>query len=190
MTERGTCAVLATVAVLSGWALVVRPLEAGLAERSAAVVEARHALEDKLGATGRVSGLVHQRTRLRNHLANAHLEAGRAAATERFLRVALAAAARRGTSIREVRSASGAVPRPTGPPPVLDEVPFQLSVRGSFPALLDTVRDLINAPLAARIVIDALAPDDRLSTTTGLIATVRVALLRAQEEPRVLTQPH
>ncbi len=188
MNPRATIALAAGV-VLAGYALLVRPLEARIADRYALVAAARAQIDDGSLRQQSVAAVERERDRLRSLLAPSGLDIPPVAALQRFLETASAAAARNGTTIRALDAEPLAAQRRAAPPALFEEQALRLTLHGSYGALLATLRALIAAPQASRISIEALAPDDRRSAA-GLVATVHVVLLHLPEGERVRTQPH
>jgi Tfp pilus assembly protein PilO len=182
---------LALAIVLTGYLAVARPLEARIAERYALLEAARTAIDARRAAVVQLQRALEDRNRLRASLARFQLESTRATSVARLLAAAFAAANRHGATIRGFQAA-GATPQPPGGTgPVFDEVPLQLSLRGTYDELLATVRDLAAAPVAARLTIDSLALEDRSGPgTPRLVAAVGIVVLRAPSEPNARTQPH
>ena len=106
------------------------------------------------------------------------------------MRIAFAAATRRGAAIRTLQADAATAPRNPAGGTALDELPMQLTLRGSYAALIATVRDLAAPPLAARITIDALAPEDRSpAAAPRLLATIGIVLLHRSEGANVRAEP-
>jgi len=185
---RATIALAAGI-VLAGYALIVRPLEARIADRYALVAAARTTIDEGSARQQSVAAAERERERLRSMLARYGLDARPVAALQRFLETASAAAARNGTTIRALDAEPVPAQRTVAGPALFDEQALRLTLHGSYGSLLATLRALIGAPQASRISIEALALDDRRSAT-GLLATVHVVLLRLPEREHVRTQPH
>jgi hypothetical protein len=186
----GALGALALAIALGGYFAVVRPLEARIADRYRALDAARTAIDARRAVAAAARSSLEQHARLRAAIARFHLDAGRAASVDRFLGVAFAAANRHGAAIRALQAESQTARQATGPGPLFEEIPLQLTLRGSYAALLATVRDLAAAPIAARITIDALAPEDRTgSGPPRLLAGIGIVLLRAPAESHVRAEP-
>lgn len=189
-------AALAVAILGAGWIAVVQPLETQIAGRDRALAEATAAIDARRAVAGRLQAALAEQARVRAALAPLHLDAGRTASLARFLGIAVAAANRHGADVGGLQSGSpgappeAAVPAAAGTPPAFDELPYQLTLRGSYAAVLATIRDLTAAPVAARVSIDGLAPEDRgPSAAPRLLAAVGIVLLRVPAESHVRTEP-
>lgn len=178
--------------VFAGYVIVVRPIEAQIANRYAALAAAQQTIDHYPALSEHLALADRERNRLRRALARFRLGAGPATTLERFLQTASVATMRHGTTIRAIDAEPHATQLLAAvPPPPLDELPLRLTLRGAYGALLATIRDLISAPLASRLTIEALAPDDRERARPALlVAELRVVLLRSPEKPGVRTEPH
>lgn len=186
------------LAILSlGYLAVLRPLEAQISERGSALALAEREAAARAAVLAREPLAERALARQRATLARFHLDGDRAATLGRFLEAVLAASGRHGTTIRTLQtdsSSGSAAVRTTAAAPAFDELSLSLTLRGSYTGLLATVRDLAAAPLAARISIDTLAPDEP-SASSGevrsphLLAALRIVLLRAPEKSHVHVDP-
>jgi hypothetical protein len=180
---------LAVAIVVAGYALIVRPLEARIADRYAVLAVARATIDDGSARVQSIASAERERERLRALLAPSDLDARPVTALQRFLETVSAAAARNGTTIRTLDAEPTAPQRSMAAAALFEEQALRLTLHGSYGSLLATLRALIGAPQASRISIEALAPDDRRSAT-GLVASVHVVLLHLPERERVRTQSH
>ena len=176
---------VAAVLVLIAYAFVVRPLEDQIAERYRALSDARRTLGDDSQLVRRIADAEAERSRLTATLARYQLAAPSAANAARFLEAAAAAAARHGTILGTLDAEPAVQSRSTARSPVA-ELPFRCTLRGSYPALLATLRDLMAAPVASRITLEALAPEGASHVRPiRLVAALQVALFGLPEPASV-----
>ena len=180
--------VVAAVALLCvGYLIVVRPFEVRTADRYAELARARADLERSTALARSLPALQNERRQLETQLRAAHLHDGRPAVIERFLRAVADVAERDGVAVQTVANAAhgplnaAAVAATPGP---FEELPFDLTVRGRYGAVLDAVRHLDAAVVAARITPAALSGADGGRGGAPLVsATFHVTLLREADEP-------
>jgi hypothetical protein len=185
-----TTIALAVGIVLVGYVLAVRPLEARIADRYAFVAAARATIDDGSALRLRIDAAESEKERLHARLARYALDARPAASVGRFLAAAGSAAQRHGAMIRALDAEPSPIERSAASTAPFAELPLRLTLRGSYTELLATLRDLIAAPLASRIALEGLAPDDRRRAGSTLVAAVHVVLLRLPERRDVRTEPH
>ena len=183
-------ATLALAIVLIGYAVAVRPLEARIAHGYADIASARAAIEDGAALSERIAASQRERLRLRATLARYALTGDSAATLQRFLEASSAAAIRHGVSIRALDAEPAGSSRIAAEHSLFDELSLRLTLRGSYAALLATLRDLVTAPPANRIALETLAPDDRRNGDPALAAVVHVVLLRLPPTGDASPQPH
>jgi hypothetical protein len=185
-----TAAALALGVVIFGYLIAVRPLEARIAERYAQLASARAAIDGDAARAARSATSERDGRRLRVTLARYALGEEPVSLLRRFLDASNAAATLHGTSIR----ALDAEPAPTGRTAagerLFDELSLRLTLRGSYGALLATLRTLSTAPVACRIALEALAPDDRRNGDPVLVAVVHVVLLHLPRAAHAGAEPY
>ena len=69
-------------------------------------------------------------------------------------------------------------------PPLLDEIPFELALRGRYADVIRAVRDLNAGDVAARMTLASLGNADRRGAAPQLTAAFHVLLLREPDEPQ------
>lgn len=156
--------------VLAGFLFVFRPMEASIASRYAQLESARTLLERRL-AIGRQIAPLEQRLRTTQaELDRWHLRDSPAGTVDRFLRALQHTAERNRLKIeRVVLMAQPA-----------NELALEVTTQGTYPNVIQAVRDLNAGDFAARIEIAALlATERRPGIRPNLQATLSVALLRA-----------
>ncbi|HEV8022438.1 MAG TPA: hypothetical protein VGP41_14280 [Candidatus Lustribacter sp.] len=173
----------ALLIVLAGFLLIVRPLEAAVAERYAGLDAARASLERSVVLSRRIPALERERAGLREQLRRLHLGDRRAAMLERFLHAMGGIARTDGVAVVRIAatlpSPFAAAPRPA-PTPLLEEVPLELTVRGRYGDVIRAARDLGSGELAAHVTIGSLGGSERRpGRSPSLNATLHVILLRA-----------
>lgn len=173
----------ALLIVIAGFGLIVRPLEAAVAERYADLDAARASLERSAILRRRIPALERERDGLHDQLRRLHLGDRRAAMLERFLYAVAGVARTDGVAVVRIAAAVtaplAAAPHPAATP-LLEEVPLDLTVRGRYGDVIRAARDLGGGTPAARVTIGSLAGSERRSGAPPLLnATFHVLLLRA-----------
>jgi len=188
-----TSAFAALLIVITGYALVFRPLEALVGERYVEIDAARAALEHSLTMAARIPTLERERTGLETQLRRVHFGDRRAVTVDRFLRTVAGVSARDDVAVESV--AAGFRPPPAVragvvQAPLLEEVPLDVILRGRYRDVIRAARDLNDADSAARITLASLGNADRRQGVLPLLnAAFHVTLLREADDqtPRV---PH
>lgn len=175
-----TSAFAAGALVLAAYVFMLRPVEAGISERYADVDGARATLEQRLVAARRVPSLERERLRLLAAMRTLHLGDGRAATVDRLLRTIAAVSRQDGISVQSI---AAGVPSPPGTaaarPPVLDELPFDVTLRGRYGDVIRAARDLNAEDGVARITLASLGNAERLrGGRPQLSAAFHIILLR------------
>jgi hypothetical protein len=181
------------VIALAGYAFVYRPLETTAAGLYAQIDDARATLERSTAMARRIPALEAERSDLGGRLARLHLDERRAAAIDRFLRSVAGVSGQDGVAVESV--AAGMTPQLTpataSPSPAIEEVPFDLTLRGPYGDVIRAVRDLNQADGAVHIAVASLSNAERRpGGTPQLNAAFHVLLLReAQESPHHDVRP-
>lgn len=188
---RRTSAFGALSILLGGYVLIVRPLDAAVDERYAALDAARATLAERLSATRNLTVLERERQRRADRVRRVLPGEHRAAVVDRFLRTVAVVSHRDDVAVEGI-AASVAAPAPasgrTTPAAVLEEVPLELTLRGRYADVIRAARDLNAVDGAARITLGTLAnAQTRPGERPQLNAAFHVALLR---EPDVVTPSH
>ena len=195
-----TTAFAAALLMLVAYLALFRPAEDTIRQRFSDIDRETTILEARLALARRDVALKRERARLRMQLQAFHLHDDRARGVQRFLVVASAIARRHGVRITEITStatsqarrafspaASASTVRAVPSTAIFDEVPLNLTVRGTYHEVLRTARDLSSANVPLRLSIDSLVlGDHRGSGTPLLTATLRATLLRDTDEQRPL----
>lgn len=189
MTAR-TAVALAVAIVLIGYALTVRPLEARIAERYALVAAARATIDGGSALGERIAASEREQRRLQATLARYALRDDTAVVLQRFLETSNTAATEHRTSIRALDADPATTGRAGTSDGLFDELSLRLTLRGSYEELFATVRALTAAPLASRIALETLGPDDRRSGDSALVAVVHVVLLRLRQTAHADVKPN
>lgn len=183
-------AALAVAIVSIGYAVAVRPLESRIAERYAVIASARATIAGGSWLGERIAAARREQGRLRATLARTVPSGGNAATLQRFLDATGRAATRHAIAIRALE----ADPVPSASVPaagaLFDELSLRLTLRGSYGALLATLRELVTAPPAKRLALEMLAPDERRDAGGALVAVVHVVLLRLPDGGHAGPDPH
>lgn len=198
--DRTKATAFASVLVLLiAYLAIYRPAEARIAERYLDLDRETQRLQQRLAAARRAPDVERERNRLRAQLDAQHLRDDRARLVQRFLLAAAATARRRDLHILEITSAGARPVRRAGtsapsasPPstPLFDEVPLNVTMRGSYAGLVRGVRDLCTSSLAVRLSIESLVVRDRrLRRRPELTATIHVTLLRDIDDPPLRPRP-
>ncbi len=189
MTARLLVAAALALTLLAYVALV-RPLEARIAERYRSLSDERRTLGDEAVLTARIADAERERGGLAAALTPYQLTAPAAARAARFLDAAAASAARHGTLLGAVEAEPPATTGRTTPA-AFAELPLRMTVRGAYPAVLATLRDLITAPVPLRLRLEALGPDPGArSRPVPLVATLHVVLYGLPEVADVRARSH
>jgi hypothetical protein len=177
---------VAVLVLLSGYVIVVRPMESSIGGLSSDLVSVRFAIGRDAAAARAIPALTARRDRLTTRLAHYHLRDSHAATVDRFLHAAANVSIRRRVSIQSVVTDVAQQVRPAHPPsaeaPTGDDLRLDLSVRGAYDDVLKAARDLNEIDLATQISVVALGnPDRRPGTRPQLSATFHVVLLRESD---------
>jgi hypothetical protein len=185
--QRATAFAVLTIA-LAGYTFVIRPLETTAGDLYAQIDTARASLERSTAMAQRLPALAAERSALAAQLARLHTGDRRAAIVDRFLRSVAVVAAQDGVAVEGVAAGAGPAPlaaQASSAPPVVEQIPFDLTVRGPYGNVIRAVRDLNQRDGAVRIGVASLSnAERRKGTSPQLNAAFHVLLLReAQELP-------
>lgn len=181
-----TLAILLLVAVL-GYGIILRPLALQAGDRADAIERERLALAVRIAGIRGLGPLERERSELERELRALHLDAGRATTLARFL--ALASEIASGHRVR-IAALDEDPPVSDGrnlthtAAPTLDELPLRLTLYGNYVDVMATLRQLVAAPLAARLAVDALAPDARSDARRPQLLTALHAVLLRRDPNR------
>lgn len=172
---------LSVLILSTGYLAVFRPLETSIAERYAAIDDARATIE-RSAELERVTARIEAESRSRETaLRRLHLPSSKAAVADRFLQTLALVAARNALTLESLLAGSTApalATAPAGAAP-FDELPLEVTVRGRYRDLIAAVRDLDSSDVAARIAIAELRPvTHRPGAAPDLDASFHVTLLR------------
>jgi hypothetical protein len=174
------------IIALAGYAFVYRPLETTAADLYAQIDGTRAALERSTAMARRIPALEAERSDLAFRLARLHLDERRAASVDRFLRSVAGVSGHDGVAVEGV--AAGVAPQLTtvtaSPALPIEEVPFDLTLRGPYGNVIRAVRDLNEADGAAHITVASLSNAERRpGAAPQLNAAFHILLLREAQEP-------
>jgi hypothetical protein len=174
--------------VLASYILIVRPLEAAVAQRYAAIDDARATLAQRNVLAAGIPGLERERQRREQQVRRLHTGERRAAVVERFLRTVAGVSTRDAVAVQTVLAVPAQPPPPgrSASPPILEAVPLDVTLRGRYGDVIRAARDLNAGDAAARISLATLGnaqakPGDR----PQLNAAFHVTLLREADEPTI-----
>jgi len=174
------------VIAVAGYAFVFRPLEATAGDLYAQIDGARAALDRSTAMARRIPALEAERSALTGQIARLHLNERRAAAVDRFLRSVGGVSEHDGVAVEGI--AAGVAPQLTAAGPStaapIEEVPFDLTLRGPYGNVIRAVRDLNEADGATHITVASLSNAERRpGGSPQLNAAFHVLLLREAQEP-------
>jgi hypothetical protein len=184
--QRATAFAVFAIA-LAGYAFVIRPLETTAGDLYAQIDVARAALERSTAMERRIPALEAERSSLAAQLTRLHTGDRRTATVDRFLRNVAAIAVVDGVAI--VGLAAGVAQHPlvtqtASATPVVEEIPFDLTVRGPYGDVIRAVRDLNERDDAVHIGVASLSDaEHRKGAAPQLNASFHVLLLREALEP-------
>jgi Tfp pilus assembly protein PilO len=174
------------VIALAGYAFVFRPLETTAGDLYAQIDAARAALDRSTAMARRIPTLEAQRTALAAQLARLHTADRRAATVDRFLRSVAGIAAEDGVAVEGVAAGVGqplASPA-SSTPPLVEEIPFDVTLRGPYGDIIRAVRDLNDRDSTVHISVASLSNAERRpGGSPQLNAAFHVLLLREAQEP-------
>jgi Tfp pilus assembly protein PilO len=183
-----TSAFAALAIVLAGYVVIVRPLEAAIAQRYAALDDARAALVERLARTSMLPALERERQRRAEQVRLLHAGERRAAVVERFLHTVAGVAGRDAVAVESVAAATAAVPTAATATPVFEDLPLDVTVRGRYGDVIRAARDLNAGDALARITLAALAnAQARPGERPQLNAAFHVTLLREADDAAPLS---
>lgn len=175
------------VIAMAGYAFVFRPLETTAGDLYAQLDAARLALEHSRAMAQRAPALEAERSALAGQLARLHTGAPRAAIIDRFLRSLAGVAAQDRVAVEGVAAGIGQPPLVSpaaSTPPPIEEIPFDLRLRGPYGDVIRAVRDLNDRDGAVHISVASLSnAEHRPGTSPQLNAAFHILLLRDAQEP-------
>jgi len=168
--------------VLAGYVLLFRPLETAVGERDAELDAARTSLQQNLALARRIPALERDRVLLAERLRHLHTSDPRAVTIERFLRTVAGVSAHDAVAVESV-AAVILQPQPvTGrvaQAPLLEDVPLDVTFRGSYADVIRAARDLNAADAVANIALASLGnAAQRPALRPQINAAFHVNLLR------------
>jgi Tfp pilus assembly protein PilO len=174
------------VIALAGYTFVFRPLETSAGDLYAQIDAARTDLDRSTAMAQRIPTLERERSALATELAHLHTGDRRATAVDRLLRTVAGVSAHDGVAVEAVTA--GVTPQLTpaaaATPPPIEEVPFDLTLRGPYGDIIRAVRDLNDADGTARITVTSLSNAERRpGGSPQLNAAFHVLLLREAQVP-------
>lgn len=179
---RRAALVLSLVILLGGYAALVRPLETSIAECYAELDDARASIDRNVALAKRIGPMMRERELRSAGVARLHLLDSRAALVDRFLAALAVVTARDHIALQAVLTLAvqPVTPASTGNLPALvDELPYDVTVRGRYADVIRAARDLDAGDFAARIVVAGLRSTRRLANGQPQIdAAFHVTLLR------------
>jgi hypothetical protein len=171
--------------VFFGFAFVVRPFEAAIATRYDDLDTTRTALARHASLRRSLPVLERERRQREKHVDRFHLADARPRLVTRLLDELDSQAARNDVVV-ETMTAAEPLPAPAGPASagyVLDEIPFDVLIRGSYRDVIRVVRDLDGSDVAADIEIRSLRAAPRLPGAPFQIdAGLHLILFRGADE--------
>ncbi len=185
--------VASLLAILGAYLLMWRPLETAIADRFAQLDDARALLARSAALSRDTDRLVREKRRGERAIDLVHLRDSRAVLVDRFLHALAAVSARDEVVVENVTSAAAmpavadTVPRAAS---LFDEVPFEVTLRGGYGAIIRAVRDLNAADFAARIALDALRSVAQATRVRPQVeASFHCTLLRGTDESTTVSHP-
>ena len=174
------------VIALAGYVFVFRPLETTAGDLYAQIDAARATLEGSTAMARRIPALELERSALVAQLARLHTGDRRAATVDRFLRGVAGIAAQDGVAVEGVAAGLGQPLTSTAAAtqPLVEEIPFDLTLRGPYGDVIRAVRDLNGRDGAVHISVASLSNAERRpGGSPQLNAAFHVLLLREAQEP-------
>lgn len=174
------------VIVLAGYAFVFRPLETTAGDLYAQIDAARATLERSTAMARRIPALELERSALAAQLARLHTGDRRAATVDRFLRGVAGIAVQDGVAVEGVAAGVGQplATSAASTPPLIEEIPFDLTLRGPYGDVIRAVRDLNGRDGAVHVSVASLSNAERRpGGIPQLNAAFHVLLLREAQEP-------
>ncbi len=171
---------------IAGYAFVFRPLETAAGDLYVQIDAARASLDRSLAMSRRIPALETERADLTEQLVRLHTGDRRAATVDRFLRSVAGVTARDGVTVEGVAAGVGQplVTAAASPPPLIEELPFDLTLRGAYGNVIRAVRDLNDRDGAVHISVASLSNAQRRpGGSPQLNAAFHVLLLREAQEP-------
>jgi Tfp pilus assembly protein PilO len=187
--------VLAVLAIVgAGYVLLFRPLEASIATRHAELAAAHATLEQRLTLAARLPALEREERRVRRSVDRLHPGSARTETVERFLHTLAGIAARDGVIVQNIAAGgtqSDVRPARAAQDSLVEELPIELTLRGSYTSVIHAVRELDDGDVAARISLASLGnAGRRTDERPQLNAGFHVRLLReADATPTPRLQP-
>jgi hypothetical protein len=182
VSARPGAAAAVLLGALVGYGAIVRPIEARIAEHDDEIAQLTDRIETRLGAERKIAVLQDERHRLLARLHPLHLADDRARIIERFFQLGARTGRLHDASITAIAADA---PPVAGTPErsEFDEVPLVVTLRGSYGSLLQTIRDFSTSDVPVRLTVTSLVAGDRRGEQArGLVATVRVVLLRMPDQ--------
>ena len=184
----------AFIIVVIGYAFVFRPLETNAGDLYAQIDAARATLDRSTAMGRRIPALEAERSALAAQLSRLHPGERRAATVDRFLRTVAVVAARDGVAVEGIAAGVGQVPLATSAasvPPPIEQIPFDLTLRGPYGDVIHAVRDLNDRDGAIHIGVASLSnAEHRPGGSPQLNAAFHILLVReAQESPQHDVRP-
>lgn len=174
------------VIALAGYVFVFRPLETTAGDLYVQIDAARATLERSTAMARRIPALELERSALAAQLARLHTGDRRAATVDRFLRGVAGIAAQDGVAVEGVAAGVGQplATSASATPPLVEEIPFDLTLRGPYGDVIRAVRDLNGRDGAVHISVASLSNAERRpGGIPQLNAAFHVLLLREAQEP-------
>jgi hypothetical protein len=184
--QRASACAVFLIAV-TGYVFVFRPLETSAGDFYAQIDAARATLDESAALARRIPALEAERSALAGQLGRLHTGDRRITTVDRFLRSVAGVAAHDGVVVEGV--AAGVAQQPLASPaaspvPVIEQIPFDLIVRGPYGDVIRAVRDLNQADGALHISVASLSNAERRpGGSPQLHAAFHVLLLREAQEP-------
>jgi hypothetical protein len=135
----------AFIIVVSGYAFIFRPLETTAGDLYAQIDAARTEFDRSTAMGRRLPALESERTALTAQLSRLHTGDRQAASVDRFLRTVAIVASQDGVAVEGVAAGIGPAPVPSpsaSTVPAIEQIPFDLTLRGPYGDVIHAVRDL------------------------------------------------
>ena len=175
------------VIAVAGYVFVFRPLETTAGDLYARIDAARLALDHSTAMAQRAPALEAERSALAGQLTRLHSSDPRAAIIDRFLRSLAGVAAQDRVAVEGVAAGIGQPPLVSpaaSTPPSIEEIPFDLRLRGPYRDVIRAVRDLNDRDGAVHISVASLSnAEHHPGTSPQLNAAFHILLLRDAQEP-------
>jgi hypothetical protein len=179
--------------LIGGYAIAFRPLQASIADHYVELDELRSTIERNVAFAKQIAPLEHERAERAAGLDRIHVRDSRAGLVDRFLRTLAATTTRDGVFVESVLTATSPANAPnsrsaTAAPPLLEELPLDITLRGHYGDVLRAIRDLDSGNFAASIGVIGLRSAGRsLLSRPELDAAIHVILLREADATTIQT---